>query len=145
MTHPSEAIMREIITDQWTRDSIIAAVVDAQGNILAKGETTVAKDCDPTSHAEINAIRSACKRLGTDRFPAGCWLYTTFEPCPLCASAVIWAGLDGVAYANDPRYRGKENNWSFISCRDVLASGKYLHDVTLVENLLLDEIKAYFL
>jgi tRNA(Arg) A34 adenosine deaminase TadA len=145
MIHPNPDIMRELISDQWTKDSIYAAVIDPEGHIVSKGSTTVWKDNDPTCHAEINAIRSACRELGCNQFPAGYWLYTTFEPCPMCASAIIWAGLDGVVYANNPEYRGKEENWSFLSCKDVLIAGKYIHDVNLIENYLIDEIKAYFL
>lgn len=145
MKHPSEAIMRELIQDQWTKDSIYAAVVDPKGNIIAKGHTTVWPDKDPTAHAEINAIRAACETLNCCDFPEGYWLYTTFEPCPMCASAVIWSKLDGIVYANNPTYRGHEDNWSFMSCRDVLSAGSYLHKVELIENFLIDEIKAYFI
>ena len=144
MLNPSEEIMRELIHDQRTKDSIYAAVVSPEGEIIAKGHTTVNKDNDPSAHAEINAIREACKMLGLSRLGKGYWLYTTFEPCPLCSSAIIWAGIDGVVYANNPGYRGKEDNWSFIPCREMLQRGKYLHQVKLVENFLIDEIKDYF-
>ena len=145
MIHPNENIMRELIQDQWTKDSIYAAIVDPNGNIVAKGHTTVWPDKDPTAHAEINAIRAACDKLGCCEFPKGYWLYTTFEPCPMCASAIVWAGLDGVVYANNPDYRGHEQDWSFLKCRDVLKAGAYIHPVELVEDFLIDEIKAYFL
>ena len=144
MIHPSEEIMRELIQDQWTKDSIYAAVIDPDGRIIAKGHTTVNDEKDPTAHAEINAIREACKKFNCSRFDKGYWLYTTFEPCPLCSSAVIWAGIDGVVYANNPEYRGKEDNWSFVSCKNMLAKGKYLHQTELIENFLIDEIKDYF-
>lgn len=49
----------------------------------------------------------------------------------MCAAAIIWAGFEGVVYANNPDYKGKEVNWSFIKCRDVLKSGKYINDVAL--------------
>lgn len=145
MQHPNQAIMAELIHDQWTVHSIIAAIVDDQGNIIAKGHTTVGADNDPTAHAEINAIRAACKKLGVSRFPSGYWLYSTFEPCPLCASAAIWAGIDGVVYANNPDYRGKEDNWSFLRCEEVLKAGAYLHHVELVKDFLIEDIKDYFL
>ena len=142
--HPNEDIMRELINDQWTKDSIFAAVIDNEGNIVSKGKTTILDEHDPIAHAEINAIRNACKELKVDVLPKGYWLYSTFEPCPLCASAIIWAGFEGVVYANSPDYRGKEVNWSFIKCRDILKSGKYINDVALVEDFLIDEIKDYF-
>ena len=143
--HPNETIMRELIQDQWTEDSIIAAIVDPDGNIISKGRTTVGQDSDPTAHAEINAIRLACKKMSCGKLPSGYWLYTTFEPCPMCASAAVWAGVEGIVYANNPTYRGHEDNWSFIPCEDILAAGGYLHETTLVKDFLIDEIKAYFM
>jgi tRNA(Arg) A34 adenosine deaminase TadA len=144
MHHPDENIMRELIHDQWTKHSIYAAVVDGDGKIIAKGRTTVGQDNDPTAHAEVNAIREACRQLEVSQFPAGCWLYSTFEPCPLCASAALWAGIDGIVYANNPDHRGKEENWSFLSCEEVLRAGSYIHQTRLVKDFLLEEIKEYF-
>jgi len=144
MKHPSEEIMRALITEAWADKGIVAAIIDPQGNIVAKGETTIWTDNDPTAHAEINAIRVACAKLETDKLP-GYWLYSTFEPCPLCASAIIWTGFEGVVFANNPEFKGRQDNWSFIKCRDVLKAGSYISEVTLVENFLIDEIKDYFL
>ena len=143
--HPSETIMRELIREAWDDEKgIVAAVIDPQGNIIAKDEATIWTDHDPTAHAEINAIRAACKKLKTDKL-SGYWLYSTFEPCPLCASAIIWTGFEGVVYANNPEFKGRQDNWSFIKCRDVIKAGSYISEVELVENFLLDEIKDYFL
>lgn len=143
--HPSEKIMAQLIENQWQKHSIYAAIIDEKLQVVATGRTTVGEDHDPTAHAEVNAIRAACQKLGVAKLPAGYWLYTTFEPCPLCASAAVWAGVTGVVYANDPRYRGTEDNWSFIACRDVLQKGRDIHPVALVENFMLEEIKGYFL
>lgn len=142
--HPSESIMRDLIKEAWNDKGIVAAVIDPQGNIVSMAEATIWDDYDPTAHAEINAIRRACKKMETDKLP-GYWLYSTFEPCPLCASAIIWTGFEGVVYANNPDFRGNEINWSFIKCRDVLNAGSYISKVQLVENFLIDEIKEYFL
>lgn len=104
--HPNENIMRFLIKQQWEHHSIYAAIVDQDIAIIAIGTTTVQQDNDPSAHAEINAIRLACDALNTPILPNGYWLYSTFEPCPLCSSAIIWSGLDGVIYANNPSYRG---------------------------------------
>lgn len=145
MIHPSKAIMQEIINDQWEKnDSITAAVVDAGGTIVAKGITTVGIDHDPTAHAEVNALRAACKKLGVSEFPKGYYLYSTFEPCPLCTAAAIWAKIDGIVYANNPEFRGKEDNWSFITCEKMLEHGEYIHHVELTKNFMIDSIKEYF-
>jgi tRNA(adenine34) deaminase len=57
----------------------------------------VVRTCDPTAHAEVRAIRLACRKLGRANL-AGCTLYTTCEPCPMCLTAALMAGLDRVVY-----------------------------------------------
>jgi tRNA(adenine34) deaminase len=142
--HPKKEIMSDLIKKQWEMHSIYAAVVDNELKVVGEGKTTVVAASDPTAHAEINAIRHACKVLRTDKLPQGYWLYSTFEPCPLCASAAVWAGIDGIVYANNPKYRGEEDNWSFISCEEVLARGKDPHKVNLIKDYMIDDIKGYF-
>lgn len=74
------------------------AVVVREGVIIAEGWNQVTSTHDPTAHAEIVAIRRACAALG--RFSlAGCTLYSSCEPCPMCLGAVYWARLDGLHYA----------------------------------------------
>lgn len=69
-----------------------AVIVDSSGNIVGNGNNRVFKNCDPTAHAEIVAIRDACKKLNTNDL-TGCTLYTTCEPCPMCLSAIIWSNI----------------------------------------------------
>src|SRR6478735_11050822 len=76
------------------------AVVVRDGVLLSSGQNRVTRDLDPTAHAEVQAIRAACADLG-DFSLAGCVLYTSCEPCPLCVSAALWARLDRVVYAAD--------------------------------------------
>lgn len=75
------------------------AVVVRDGQILGEGWNRVTSTCDPTAHAEIVAIRDACGRLGTFTLK-GCEIYTSCEPCPMCLSAIYWARLDRIWYAN---------------------------------------------
>ena len=75
-----------------------AAILDSEGNIVTVDSNTVLRDNDPTAHAEINAIRSACKLLGTHDL-SGYTLYATGYPCPMCMSAIIWANIKKVIYA----------------------------------------------
>lgn len=82
--------------------------------------------------------------MGISSFSSGYWLYSTFEPCPLCSSAAIWAGIDEIVYANNPDYRGKEPSWLFLSCKDVLAAGSSIHSVSLIPDFKIDDIKGYF-
>lgn len=76
------------------------AVVVKNGEIISVASNTVLQDNDPTAHAEINAIREACKKLKTYDL-TGCELYATGYPCPMCLSAVIWANIKKVYYCND--------------------------------------------
>ncbi len=73
------------------------AVIVLDGRIVGEGANAVTATNDPTAHAEIVAIRAACKALGTFKL-AGCQLYTSCEPCPMCLSAACWARLDAIFY-----------------------------------------------
>lgn len=75
-----------------------AAVVVRNGEVLARGWNQVTSCNDPTAHAEMTAIRAACRRLGDFRL-AGCTLYATCEPCPMCLAACYWAGIEKIVYA----------------------------------------------
>lgn len=75
------------------------AVVVRQGKIIARGWNRVTSTNDPTAHAEVTAIRSACRKLKTFHLD-DCELYTSCEPCPMCLSAIYWARLKTVYYAN---------------------------------------------
>jgi tRNA(adenine34) deaminase len=75
-----------------------ASIVDTRsGEMLLRALNAVAKEHDPSSHAEVRAIRLATKKLKNTSL-AGYTLYTTCEPCPMCMSAALWAGLDRVVY-----------------------------------------------
>ncbi|MBS44015.1 MAG: tRNA-specific adenosine deaminase [Nocardioides sp.] len=76
------------------------ALVVRDGEEVSTGVNRVTRDLDPTAHAEVVAVREACRVLG-DFSLAGCTLYTSCEPCPLCVSASLWARLDRVVYAAD--------------------------------------------
>lgn len=75
------------------------ACIVKDGEIIGKGINRVIKDNDPTAHAEVVAIRNACKKLGTYDL-TGCELYTSCYPCPMCLSAIIWANIKRVYYGN---------------------------------------------
>src|SRR5262245_15246568 len=96
--------MREAIRlsiDMMRRDQggPFGAVVVRGDKIVGRGSNKVTSTNDPTAHAEIVAIRDACKRLKTFQLD-DCELYTSCEPCPMCLSAVYWARFKRVFYAN---------------------------------------------
>ena len=76
------------------------AVIVRNGEIIAEASNNVTVDNDPTAHAEVSAIRNACRKLGTFDL-TGCEIYTSCEPCPMCLGAIYWAHLDKIYYAND--------------------------------------------
>ena len=75
------------------------AVVVRDGEIIGRGYNAVTSSNDPTAHAEIMAIREACRSLGSFRL-SGCEIYTSCEPCPMCLAAIYWSRIDRVYYAN---------------------------------------------
>lgn len=79
------------------RGGPFGAVIVRDGVIVGEGVNTVTATHDPTAHGEVNAIRAACKALGTFTL-VGCQLYSSCEPCPMCLSASYWARLDAVYY-----------------------------------------------
>lgn len=76
------------------------AVIVKDGRIIAEGGNEVTSSHDPTAHAEVVAIRRACQAVN-DFSLRGATIYASCEPCPMCLSAIYWARLDAVYYAND--------------------------------------------
>ena len=72
-------------------------VIVKDGKVVAKAHNMVVKKQDSTCHGEIEAIRKACKKLGTFDL-SSCTLYTTGYPCPMCFGAILWANIDNVYY-----------------------------------------------
>ena len=75
-------------------------VITKNGTIISEGSNRVTSSNDPTAHAEIVAIREACKKLNTFNL-SGCDLYSSCEPCPMCLSAIYWSHIDNIFYANN--------------------------------------------
>ena len=80
------------------RGGPFAALVANHGSVIGEGANSVTATNDPTAHAEIVAIRAACRALGTFQL-TDCELYTTCEPCPMCLGAIYWARPARVFYA----------------------------------------------
>jgi guanine deaminase len=103
MTDPENFMRRAIeISRREMRASgaaPFAAVIVKDGKIVGEGVNQVVANCDPTSHGEVEAIRDAGRRLGTWNL-SGCDLYTTCEPCEMCVSAMFWAKIAKLYFAN---------------------------------------------
>jgi len=104
---PDEQHLSAAITEALTAQSIgevpVGAVIVRDGEIIATGHNRVITDSDPTAHAEIVALRAAGVALGNYRLE-GCDLYTTLEPCAMCAGAILHARIRRLVYAAaDPK------------------------------------------
>ncbi|MBI4889296.1 MAG: nucleoside deaminase, partial [Acidobacteria bacterium] len=80
------------------RGGPFGAVIVMDGEVVAEGANHVTAQNDPTAHAEVEAIREACRRLGRHDLRGGV-IYASCEPCPMCLSAIYWARLDSLYYA----------------------------------------------
>jgi guanine deaminase len=76
---------------------VFGTVIVKDGEIVAEGANRVVAENDPTWHGEMEAIRLACKKLGSFKLK-GCTMYTSAEPCPMCAAASYWAGIERIYY-----------------------------------------------
>lgn len=102
MDFMNEAIQESAKNLETGHGGPFGAVVVKDGAIVGRGHNEVLKNNDPTCHGEIQAIRDACRHLGTYDL-SGCELYTSAEPCPMCLSAIIWANIKTVYYGNSAK------------------------------------------
>ncbi|HEX2617274.1 MAG TPA: nucleoside deaminase [Flavobacteriales bacterium] len=104
MTEEQKGFMREAIrlsveNVETGAGGPFGAVVVKDGRIVARGANQVTATHDPTAHAEVVAIRNACKELGSFQLD-GCEIYCSCEPCPMCLAAIYWARPDAIYFAN---------------------------------------------
>lgn len=126
-------------------------VVNSNGEIIATEHTTLHENNDPTCHAEVNAIRSACLK-NKSRYLPGCWLYSTLEPCPMCTSAAIWAKMEGIVFgaskddAQDFAKNPKDQKFTWrqinVSSKEIVEKGD--PKIKLIEKFMQSECKMLF-
>lgn len=105
-----------------------ALLVDANGNILLEAENNVVTENDITGHAELNLMRLASKKYDSN-FLASCTLYTSTEPCPMCAGAIFWGNVRRVVFgvSEEGLYSlidKEDENILYLPCRDVFKHGQ---------------------
>jgi guanine deaminase len=108
------------------RGGPFGAVVVKDGEIIAEGVNRVTANNDPTAHAEVTAIREACKKLGTFEL-TDCDIYTSCEPCPMCLGAIYWARPASLYYGNnaaDAARAGFDDSFIYDEIARPLASRK---------------------
>ena len=109
-------------------------LVDADGRVVLEAENTVVTGRDVTAHAEQNLVREASARFGPDEL-ATYTLYTSTEPCAMCAGAIFWSGIGRVVFALSSARLGEvvqdpTGAWTLaVSCRDVFVRGGRTVDV----------------
>ena len=111
----------------------IGAVAVKDGRVIARGQNRVLRDCDPTAHAEIIALRAAAQVVGNYRLTE-CELFVTLEPCAMCAGAMIHARLGRLVYAAADPKAGAAG-----SVLDVLNHPRLNHRMAMTEGVLADE------
>ena len=112
MSHqPNPAFLRRAI--ELARQNVLdgtggpfAALIVREGEVIAEAANSVTTTNDPTAHGEVNAIRKACAKLGTFTL-AGCEIYTSCEPCPMCLAAIYWARLGAIYFGSSQRDAAK--------------------------------------
>lgn len=106
-----------------------AILVDGGGKVVLEAENTVTTECDCTGHAETNLVRLASKKYPV-KFLTNCTLYSSAEPCAMCAGAIYWSGIGRVVYAlSEARLLEKTgddptNPTMHLPCREVLSRGQ---------------------
>jgi tRNA(Arg) A34 adenosine deaminase TadA len=105
-----------------------AVLVDEQGRILMEAENTVVTEMDCTGHAETNLMRQASREYDND-FLARCTLYTSTEPCPMCAGAIFWGNVGRVVYGLSQEGLHEmvgvdAEEVLYLPCREILEKGK---------------------
>lgn len=149
--------IEEAVKARDAGDYAIGAVVVKDGEVIARSPNLTKGEQDPIQHAEIVVIRSACKKLKS-RYLEGCVLYTTHEPCPVCAAACVWAKLKGVVFGAtvedmaDYSIKNGNSDWKWrvikISAAEILnkAFDKQGRKQTteLVEEFMREECRSLF-
>ena len=117
----------------------VGAIVVRGGQIISQAHSRVSLDNDPTAHAEILALRQAASVLGKP-YLAGCTMYDSFEPCPMCCGAIVSSGIDAVVVGG--RFQGADRSYGSYSVEDLLAITGAKSRVHLIDGVLRERCNA---
>ncbi|MGF1570284.1 MAG: nucleoside deaminase [Nodosilinea sp.] len=135
-----EAFMQLAIEAARQSETPFGAVIVKDGQVVERAGNTVKPDSDPTGHAEVNVMRKLTRRLGSARLEGDYILYTTCEPCAMCAATCFWAGITHIVYgAGSEDFPDSNPNQINITCADVLKHAP--QDFKVEGGLLRDECK----
>lgn len=121
---------------------VFGAVIVKDGKIISEGYNQVLRHNDPTWHAEMQAIREACQKLGTPHLE-GCILYTSAECCPMCLSAAYWAHIDHIFYASRMEDAFEYGNFQDVDILEELKKDPQERKIKFTECLRPEAVKVW--
>ena len=137
-----ESFMRLALTEAKEGDAPYGAVIVKDNEVVAVAHNTVRRDNDPSAHAEINVIRSLTAKLKNPSLE-GYSIYTTGEPCPMCATACVWSGLSEIVYGASIQDLISVNQSQInISCEEVI--DKSFRKIKVTKDVLKNECLELF-
>lgn len=137
-----EYFMRLALAEAKEGDAPYGAVIVKDNEVVAVGHNTVIRDNDPSGHAEINVIRSLTAKLKNPSLE-GYSIYTTGEPCPMCATACVWSGLSEIVYgASIPDLISINQSQINLSCEEIIA--KSFRNIKVTKGVLKHECLDLF-
>ncbi|MEH2182191.1 nucleoside deaminase [Nostoc sp.] len=137
-----EDFMRLALAEAKEGDAPYGAVIVKDNEVVAVAHNTVMRNNDPSAHAEINAIRSLTAKLKNPSLE-GYSIYTTGEPCPMCATACVWSGLSEIVYGASIQDLINVNQSQIsISCEEVI--DKSFREIKVTKDVLKNECLELF-
>jgi tRNA(adenine34) deaminase len=137
-----ESFMRLALDEAKKGDAPYGAVIVKDNQVVAVGHNTVRRDNDPSAHAEINVIRSLTAKIKNPSLE-GYRIYTTGEPCPMCATACVWTGISEIVYGASIQDLISLNQSQIdISCEEVIA--KSCKNIKVTKGILKNECLELF-
>jgi len=137
-----EDFMRLALEEAKQGDSPYGAVIVKDNEVVAKGYNTVKRDCDPSAHAEMNVIRSLTAKIKNPSLE-GYTIYATGEPCPMCATVCVWAGVSEIIIGASIKDLILMNQSQIdLSCDEVIA--KSFRNIRVTKGVLREECVELF-
>ena len=137
-----EDFMKLAMEEALKGDSPYGAVIVKDNKVMAKAHNTVRRDSDPSAHAEINVIRSLTTKINNP-YLEGYTIYTTGEPCPMCATACVWTGISGIVFGASIQDLISANQSQIdIACEEIIAKG--FRKIKVTKGLLKEECLQLF-
>ena len=137
-----EDFMKLALAEAKKGDAPYGAVIVKDNEVVAKAHNTVRRDSDPSAHAEINVIRSLTTKIKSPSLE-GYIIYTTGEPCPMCATACVWSGISEIVYGASIQDLISVNQSQIdISCEEIIAKG--FRKIKVTKGILKEECLELF-